>query len=282
MPRLVSGTYFINAGVAAREQDSEFFLDRVVDAVMFRVLPGKDRIAGLVDFSVEPRLRRRSRVENQEDRDLSRESDWHRGAVGGRWEEIGELQYRFLVAQGLAPEHYLLDVGCGSLRGGVHFVSYLRSGHYFGVDINPVLLEAGRMELERSGLADKTVTLAQSGEFHFETFGRRFDYALAQSVFTHLPLNSIILCLMRLERVLVEGGRFFTTFFENTDGKRQLEPRDHPEVSDFELVTYFDRNPYHYDFATFEWICEGTSLSVERIGEWGHPRGQLMMVFTKS
>src|SRR3979409_2149502 len=60
----------------------------------------------------------------------------HRAAVGGRWEEIGELQFQFLRTHGLEPQHRLLDIGCGSLRGGVRFVSYLDPGNYFGIDIS--------------------------------------------------------------------------------------------------------------------------------------------------
>ncbi len=33
-------------------------------------------------------------------------------AIGGRWEEIGRLQFDFLVAEGLMPAHTLLDIGC--------------------------------------------------------------------------------------------------------------------------------------------------------------------------
>ena len=62
-PNLNSGTYFINAGVMAREGDEEVFLDRVVDAMIFNVLPGDTHVVGLVDFSIEPRLRQRSRVD---------------------------------------------------------------------------------------------------------------------------------------------------------------------------------------------------------------------------
>ncbi len=42
----------------------------------------------------------------------------HRDMVGGMWEEIGRLQFEFLRARGLKPSHRLLDIGCGSLRGG--------------------------------------------------------------------------------------------------------------------------------------------------------------------
>jgi len=49
----------------------------------------------------------------------------HRSAIGGRWGELGAMQLTFMQRQGLKPEHDLLDLGCGCLRGGVHFVRYL-------------------------------------------------------------------------------------------------------------------------------------------------------------
>jgi len=73
----------------------------------------------------------------------------HRQRIGDMWDEIGQLQFNFLVEQGLLPYHTLLDVGCGCLRGGVYFVPYLENGHYFGMDINESLIEAGRIELEK-------------------------------------------------------------------------------------------------------------------------------------
>lgn len=48
---------------------------------------------------------------------LNREGP-HRGAVGGMWDQIGKLQFEFMVKHGLKPEHKFLDIGCGSLRGG--------------------------------------------------------------------------------------------------------------------------------------------------------------------
>jgi lipopolysaccharide transport system ATP-binding protein len=54
---LAPGTYFLNAGVLGRLDGDEVFLDRVVDASMFRVLPDDARLAtALVDFEVEPRI----------------------------------------------------------------------------------------------------------------------------------------------------------------------------------------------------------------------------------
>jgi cyclopropane fatty-acyl-phospholipid synthase-like methyltransferase len=208
---------------------------------------------------------------------------WHRKGVGGLWDEIGELQLTFLKSQGLAPHHFLLDVGCGSLRGGVNFIGYLEKGHYFGIDKDVELLNAGRgIELHNYGLVDKEPVLVQMANFDFASLGRRFDYAIAQSVFTHLPLNNVIRCMINMETALVPGGKFYATFFENPRGKFNLGPLTHPRSDDLLTTTFFDENPYHYDYATFTWICEGTHLKPQYIGEWGHPRHQKMMVFTRS
>ena len=40
------------------------------------------------------------------------EQNRHRNFIGGKWEEIGQLQYDFLLKQGLQPQQKLLDIGC--------------------------------------------------------------------------------------------------------------------------------------------------------------------------
>ena len=49
--RLVPGTYFMNAGVLAADGEEEKFLQRVIDGLMFKVLPDEaSRVEGLVDL----------------------------------------------------------------------------------------------------------------------------------------------------------------------------------------------------------------------------------------
>ncbi len=208
--------------------------------------------------------------------------EWHRTEIGGFWDEVGQLQFDFVTAEGLQASDYLLDVGCGSLRGGVHFIRYLEPAHYVGIDQSAEILAAGQeIELPRYGLVEKAPVLVEMADFGFARLNQQFGYAMAQSVFTHLPLNDIIRCLMNVERVLLPGGKFYATFFDNPAGKRNLEPIDQPVASGHPVVSYFDRDPFHYDVATFAWICEGTTLSVEHIGDWGHPRNQRMLRFQK-
>lgn len=211
----------------------------------------------------------------------TRAPDWHRTAVGGMWDTIGQLQMRFLLSHGLKSHHALLDIGCGSLRGGVHFVRYLNKGNYVGVDIGAELLVAGRKELENEGLGDKGATLICSGTFDFKQIGRTFDYVMAQSLFTHLPLNSIARCLIEVARVLTKDGRFYATYFDNPRGMSDIRDiKRHDEGGNI-FTTHYDADPYHYTFETFVWLARNAGLRVERIGKWGHPREQEMMVFTR-
>ena len=137
----------------------------------------------------------------------------HRKVIGGMWDELGQLQLDFLKAQGLGPAHDLLDVGCGSLRGGVKFIPYLDPGGYWGIDKDPTLLQVGwDIELAKCGLTARQprVQLVCLDDFQFFSLGAQFDYAIAQSLFTHLPLNRIRRCLARLAPVDASGRADFT------------------------------------------------------------------------
>jgi len=202
-------------------------------------------------------------------------SNVHRDFVGGMWEELGRLQLDFLKQRGLKPDHCLLDVGCGALRGGIHFVRYLEAGHYCGLDVNASLIAAGKKELEKENLLAKSPRLLVNDKFEFGLFERTFDYAIATSVFTHLPMNHIIRCLAEVRKVLTPNAEFFATFFEAPSAVH-LEPISHSAGG---ITTNYDRDPFHYCFQEFQWMARMAGMRIELIGEWGHPRNQRMLSF---
>ncbi|MDD5475921.1 MAG: class I SAM-dependent methyltransferase, partial [Syntrophales bacterium] len=108
----------------------------------------------------------------------------HRQWVGGDWERKGKIQIDFLRQRGLMPHHRLLDVGCGVLRGGLHFMEYLDSGNYYGIEARKGHIEAGRWEIEQARLGHKNPHLLVNDAFEVERFGTTFDYAIAVSLFT--------------------------------------------------------------------------------------------------
>ena len=200
----------------------------------------------------------------------------HRNFVGGLWEEIGILQLNFLKDQGLQPHHQLMDVGCGALRGGVHFIRYLDPEHYYGIDINASLIEAGKRELGEAKLEHKMPHLLVNDKFELGRFGTMFDYAVAVSVFTHLPMNHIVRCLVEARKALRPNARLFASYFE-APTQAYLDPLQHVPG---DIVTNCDADPYHYAFEEVQWMAGAARMKVERVGVWGHPRGQIMAAFS--
>jgi SAM-dependent methyltransferase len=206
--------------------------------------------------------------------------EWHRRTIGNMpyWDYMGKLQLDYLVERGLKPEHYLLDVGCGPLRAGIHFIEYLDTGHYAGIDHNAEMLEITReVELPQHNLVQKQPHLLANGLFEFEKFGLTFDYAMAQSVFTHMPLNNIMRCLVQMGRVLNPGGRFYATIFENPHGKLHVEDIHQTDT----VISHYDSDFWHYDMDAIRFAADGTGLTVEYEGDFGHPSNQKMLVFVR-
>ncbi len=205
-----------------------------------------------------------------------------RQSVGGLWEQMGKLQFDYLVGQGLEPQHDFLDVGCGVLRAGIPLIDYLEPDRYCGLDASSDILAAARVELGWAGLENKRPQLVLSRAFEFDRFNRSFDFAIAQSVFSHIPLNDINVCLQNIQHVLKPAGRFYATFFENPEGTRAVGQIQHPRPDGPPIVTYPDRDPYHYGVDAFEWLVQGSKLTFSYIGDWGQPRGQRMLLFARS
>ena len=196
--------------------------------------------------------------------------------VGGRWDELGRHQFEFLRAQGLRPEHYFLDIGCGSLRGGIHAIDYLAPAHYFGIDVNRSLLKGARQELRLADLENKKPDLRVSDNFEVGIFGQQFDYVLAFSVFTHVFANQLVRCLTEVRRVLAPDGRFFATFFMAPE-RAHLAPITHQPGG---FTTQYDRDPFHYSREEFQILADLAGLSVEFVPGLNHPCAQQMLVFT--
>ncbi len=200
----------------------------------------------------------------------------HRDFIGGLWEELGQLQYDFLKAQGLKPFHKFLDIGCGCLRGGLYYIRYLEEGNYYGLDVNTSLIEAGMLEIEEAGLEDKHPKLIVDDQFRLDRFGENFDFMVSISVFTHLPMNIIIRCLNEVRKYLKPSGVYFSTFFE-APKPAYLDELHHDPGG---IITKYDSDPFHYSFEELSWMADISGLRAELIGDWNHPRNQKMAVFS--
>lgn len=193
----------------------------------------------------------------------------HREYVGGMWEEIGRLQFDFLVAHGLTPGSVLLDVACGSLRLGTLAIPYLEPGHYLAIEKEEGLVRAGlEQELDPRVVAGKHPEIVISSEFEFERLSLPADLAIAQSLFTHLPPDRIRLCLHRLRPALTADGSFYATFFEAE------RPADNPREP-------HDHRTFFYTRAEMLAFGEQAGFTARYLGAWNHPRGQVMVEYRR-
>lgn len=125
------------------------------------------------------------------------------------WKMKRDFQFNFLKQVGLLPEHYLMDIGCGTLRGGIPLISYLQEGHYFGLESRRKVLEEGRKELSAADLTDKAPTLLVSEDFGSLELNQRFDFFWAFSVFIHMPDPVLNNCLHFVKNYLKIDGNLY-------------------------------------------------------------------------
>lgn len=203
------------------------------------------------------------RGENPEDEDLGRgrtPGDRHYRAYVGHPDDfdlIAASTFSLLATLGLRQSHRLLDIGCGSLRCGRLFIPYLNRGGYTGIEPERWLVEEG---IAREVGAD----LVRAKQPHFE-FGSEprqlegfapFDFALAQSIFTHAGPDIVRGWLVGCKKALAPHGALLATFIEG-DGA----PADGWH--------YPDCIEYPVEFLEREAQRAGLEL---RTLDWKHPR----------
>jgi len=172
---------------------------------------------------------------------------------------IAAMTFNLLTTLGLRQHHSLLDVGCGSLRIGRLLIPYLNRGKYFGVEPNEWLVKEGiERELGEALLQIKRPT------FFFsdlpETIAQTkvsFDFALAQSIFSHCGLDLIDNWLSAISRSLAEDGALVATFL--------IGEEDSPKMG------WIYPDCVNYRPATLEQAAADVNLRFQ-ILDWKHPR----------
>lgn len=142
------------------------------------------------------------------------------------WGISGKAQLDFLKNEGLRQDHYILEVGCGSLNAAVPIIEYMHMGHYTGIEPEKWLVE-------------KTIHLCDGGKFpnfifnkHFdlEKLGNanKFDYVISHSVFSHAPEWQIIQCLYNIKPFLGDRCKLYFSLRLAEQDSDDIEWKDHP------------------------------------------------------
>jgi hypothetical protein len=172
---------------------------------------------------------------------------------------IAAMAFNLLTTLGLRQHHSLLDVGCGSLRIGRLLIPYLNRGKYFGVEPNEWLVDEGiRRELGEALVQIKRPTFFFSDSpATIEQAKVAFDFALAQSIFSHCGLDLIKGWLAAISHSLARNGALVATFLIGEE--------------DSAKTGWVYPDCVNYRPATLERAAADVNLRFE-ILDWKHPR----------
>ncbi len=183
-----------------------------------------------------------------------------------QYDYMGATQFNLLCTLGLRAEHTLLDFGCGSLRAGRFFIMYLDKNNYYGIEPNKWLIkDAISNQVGKDLLKIKSPHFIYNTNLKIGDIKAKFDYILAQSIFSHMSKDMIIKTLDIFKESLKEAGIAVVTFIEGS--------------IDFEGVGWIYPNCVKYKPETIEAFIIDAGLHLKRI-PWYHPR-QAWYIITK-
>ncbi|MGN7297453.1 class I SAM-dependent methyltransferase [Ferdinandcohnia sp. SAFN-114] len=182
-----------------------------------------------------------------------------------KYDLISAMQFNLLTSLGLREIHTLLDIGCGSLRGGKLFIPYLLPNRYYGIEPNQWLVNEGiEKELGNDIIKVKKPRFIYRSDFLLSTFNMKFDYILAQSIFSHASPAQINTCLLEVAKCIKENGTFIATFVKGT--------------TDYKGEKWVYPGCVKYTLKTMEVWAEKAGLSFTVL-QFPHPNGQTWALY---
>jgi len=129
------------------------------------------------------------------------------------YDKLSAMQFCTLMTLGLRDHHSVLDLGCGSLRGGRLLIPYLLPDRYCGIEPEAWLIKAAfDYELGHDIIKIKRPRFDHNTDFNLGVFGQTFDYIMAQSIFSHAALWQIESCLKSVYSVMHDDTIFIATY----------------------------------------------------------------------
>lgn len=159
-----------------------------------------------------------------------------------QYDYMGAMQFSNLFILGMRHFHKLLDFGCGNLRLGRLAIQYLDEGNYCGIEpVRSIVTEAINEAHLRELCKAKKPTFYFSEDCKMTVFDMKFDFIMAQSVFTHMALHQIEASLKAAEKVMHKKSLFLANYHPSKTDYRggewtQKITKFKPETID-ELIT---------------------------------------------
>lgn len=124
------------------------------------------------------------------------------------WKKKRQFQIDYLLEQGLRPEHRVMDLGCGTLRGGIPIIDHVEAGNYYGIEVRSEVIAEAHREIRKSGLAHKAASLVIARNLGLLRLGVEFQYIWSFSVLIHMDDDEVAAAFDCVYANLGENGVF--------------------------------------------------------------------------
>lgn len=126
------------------------------------------------------------------------------------WKDIRECQFSYLKAVvKIKASHKFLDIGCGTLRGGIPVIDYLDVGNYYGIDIQKNVLEEARAEVVDERLQFKKPNLIHFNCFDTLEINAEFNVMWSWLSMWYLNEEELEKCFRFVKNNLANDGVFY-------------------------------------------------------------------------
>lgn len=191
-----------------------------------------------------------------------RPGDQHYRAFVGPPEDydlIAAMCFGLLTSLGMRQQHRVLDIGCGSLRVGRLLIPYLNPGGYTGLEpLEQLVTDGIENEVGQAQIDIKQPCFIYSDNASdLLSAANRFDYVLAQSIFSHCGPDLFNKWLSEVAELLADGGILLATFV--------------PGEEDNQKTGWIYPDCVAYTLEMVSWLAEQSGLKFVPL-DWHHPR----------
>lgn len=144
------------------------------------------------------------------------------------WDWARKVQINILKNRiGLKPDQYLLDFGCGVLRGGIPIIDYLNVGHYYGIEKSENRIVEAKKELTENNLEWKKPKIGTG----FDIIDKKIDIIWAFQVFIHCSDSILENILLKMNDIMHNKSSIYSTVQLSEEKIEDRKWQEYPVIS---------------------------------------------------
>lgn len=172
-----------------------------------------------------------------------------------------------------------IDIGAGDIILGEHLRELGQPQTFYAQDLSRPSLNAGLKRITGASTDSPPFITMSSDNFDFSSIpDRTIDCAFSNSLFSHLSVNSKVLCLRQLAPKMKSTGKYLSSMIVVPDDRETMAfDWSYLDTQGSDVVSHFTKDPFHYSEKSLERLAEfDTGFIVSKVHDYGHPFQRLV------